>query len=263
MAEELVEEKKETQLLKNTIVVFGGNGFVGLRICELGINKSYRVIAISRSGCPEWAKQWEFTEKVEWFIADALNPESYTEYITSQNPIAIFSSMGVFNFWTQISNEPEYIEKICGTTNINACKLAKNIESVKKFVYIGAGITNMNIDQNAKYSLKTKVMAGQFRAKIGVEKCVKDLFGDNGICFRPLGIAGIEQRSIFGYKYMGNKLPFYDYDWAKKLYHYLSPKTVTAKQIAQDCFDFIEMDSSSTDIKTVIFKCANSYDDEE
>ena len=39
-----------------------------------------------------------------------------------------------------MTNEPEYIERMCGDTNVNACELAKNFESVKKFVHIGTGI---------------------------------------------------------------------------------------------------------------------------
>eukprot|EP01084_Bolivina_argentea_P062564 114434_1 len=232
----VVEEEKEAQI-KNTIVVFGGNGFVGTRICELA------------------------TKKVEWYKADALKIDTYSEYIKSVQPIAICTMMGVFNFWQQMQNEAEYIEKLVGNTNINACKLAKEIKSVKRFVYVGANVHNMKIDETSKYSLKTILMLGQYKAKMAVEKCVNDLFGNNGISFRPLGIAGYEEGNFFGYKYMKNKLPLYDYGWAKNMYHYFSPKTVTVQQLAQDCLDFIEMDENAN-VKNMKFHCANSLHDE-
>ena len=70
----------------------------------------------------------------------------------------------------------------------------------------------------------------------------------------------MEQASFFGLKYMKNKLSFYDYDWAKRIYHYILPEIVTAEQIAQDCLQFIELDKS-VNIKNIKFHCINSYDE--
>eukprot|EP01083_Nonionella_stella_P206480 750986_1 len=83
---------------KGTIIVFGGNGFVGRRICEQAISRSYRVISISRSGCPKIWQSSAWAKKVEWYKADALKIDTYKDYITKQNPIAIFTMMGTATF---------------------------------------------------------------------------------------------------------------------------------------------------------------------
>jgi hypothetical protein len=247
-APELVEQEEEqkqsqSQSSSNTIVIFGGNGFVGTRICELAINKSYRVISVSRSGQPNWTSEFEWANKVEWFKADALKPETYSDYIRAQQPLAKCTMMGVFNFWTIMNNDVSHIERLSGTTNINVCHLAASIESVKRFVYVGANVGKMNLDENSKPSFGNKLMLGQYRAKTSVEKCVDELFGVNGITFRPSGIiAGYEPASFLGYTFMKNKLPLYDYGWAKNVYHYFSPQRVTAQQLAQDCLQFIELE---------------------
>ena len=97
VGEKLVDSNEEKTATnnpsQNTIVVFGGNGFVGLRICQLAINNSYQVIAVSRSGCPSFTKQikeWDFVSKVIWYKADALNlTDKDKTYISSFNPLAI------------------------------------------------------------------------------------------------------------------------------------------------------------------------------
>ena len=33
-----------------TVLVFGGNGFVGSRVCEQGVNMGLNVVSVSRSG---------------------------------------------------------------------------------------------------------------------------------------------------------------------------------------------------------------------
>lgn len=47
-----------TESVPSKLVVFGGNGFVGSRVCEAGINKGLQVVSVSRSGnCSEQQQQ--------------------------------------------------------------------------------------------------------------------------------------------------------------------------------------------------------------
>ncbi|SCU85696.1 LANO_0C05028g1_1 [Lachancea nothofagi CBS 11611] len=69
--------------MKN-ILVFGGNGFLGRRICQTAVEKGYQVTSLSRSGAPPrvkatWEKEW--IDKVKWQQCDILNPKSYTQYL--------------------------------------------------------------------------------------------------------------------------------------------------------------------------------------
>ena len=53
-----------------SLVVFGGNGFVGSRICEEAVKTGLAVVSISRSGGPKQNAAW--TSDVEWVQASSL-----------------------------------------------------------------------------------------------------------------------------------------------------------------------------------------------
>lgn len=46
------------------ILVFGGNGFVGSRVCEEALNTGLQVVSINRSGRPKRSDPW--IKEVEW-----------------------------------------------------------------------------------------------------------------------------------------------------------------------------------------------------
>ncbi|KAI5970724.1 hypothetical protein CANMA_000143 [Candida margitis] len=63
--------------MSKSIAVFGGNGFLGRKICEVGINRGYNITSYSRSGQPpklhtqqppSWIKQ------VSWQKCDIFHP---------------------------------------------------------------------------------------------------------------------------------------------------------------------------------------------
>ncbi|KAK6465979.1 hypothetical protein DFJ63DRAFT_282914 [Scheffersomyces coipomensis] len=64
--------------LAKSIAVFGGNGFLGRKICEIGVQKGYQVTSFSRSGEPPQAiihQPW--IKQVEWESADLFDASSY------------------------------------------------------------------------------------------------------------------------------------------------------------------------------------------
>jgi len=46
------------------LIVFGGNGFVGTRVCEEALQTGLAVVSINRSGAPKATAPW--TSEVEW-----------------------------------------------------------------------------------------------------------------------------------------------------------------------------------------------------
>ena len=54
------------------LVVFGGNGFVGTRVCEEALNTGLAVVSISRSGAPKATSHW--TSQVDWLNVSILTP---------------------------------------------------------------------------------------------------------------------------------------------------------------------------------------------
>ncbi|KAF6225239.1 hypothetical protein HO133_010436 [Letharia lupina] len=81
------------------IVVCGGNGFLGSRICRVAVGRGWDVTSISRSGEPTWsaitsspnAPPWSST--VKWQKADILKPETYKPMLNGAD--AVVHSMGI------------------------------------------------------------------------------------------------------------------------------------------------------------------------
>ncbi|KAK6459888.1 hypothetical protein DFJ63DRAFT_321175 [Scheffersomyces coipomensis] len=65
-------------VLQKSIAVFGGNGLLGRKICELGVQRGYEVTSFSRSGRPpKTEKNQTWIEKVQWEKADIFDASSY------------------------------------------------------------------------------------------------------------------------------------------------------------------------------------------
>ena len=228
---------------KGTVMVFGGNGFVGRRICEEAVARSYRVISVSRSGCPHVWRNESWARKIEWYRADALNIDSFKKQMIAREPVAVFTMMGTASPYKQMTSSHDAIFEFAGTTNINVCNMASNVKSIKKFVYIGADVKNIGVDPskaNNSFAFWTQLWFGQYKAKLAVERCVNDKFGDNGISFRPGLMAGIEKQKIFGNLLEFNRLPFYENHSIRKFYKLMIPDLISVNELAKDALDFVE-----------------------
>ncbi|KAL5404693.1 hypothetical protein PMIN03_008961 [Paraphaeosphaeria minitans] len=84
---------------KKKLVVCGGNGFLGSRICRAAIQRGWTVTSISRSGQPTWsavsssptAPSW--STSVSWEKGDILDPSTYTSHLASAT--AVVHTMGI------------------------------------------------------------------------------------------------------------------------------------------------------------------------
>ncbi len=56
------------------ILVFGGNGFVGSRVCEEAVKTGLSVVSVNRSGPPKLSADW--VSKVEWVRVRCRNLSS-------------------------------------------------------------------------------------------------------------------------------------------------------------------------------------------
>ncbi|KAL1954965.1 hypothetical protein VTO42DRAFT_423 [Malbranchea cinnamomea] len=81
------------------IVVAGGSGFLGSRICKSAVARGWDVVSISRHGEPAWdtvsssAQAPGWASRVKWEKADILNPSSYAAYLKGAS--AVVHSMGI------------------------------------------------------------------------------------------------------------------------------------------------------------------------
>ncbi|KAI9837768.1 MAG: hypothetical protein M1819_006702 [Sarea resinae] len=88
-----------TAAAKKRIVVCGGNGFLGTRICKSAVGRGWAVTAISRSGEPTWssvtssAEAPKWSKDVEWRAADILQPSTYASLLEDAD--AVVHSMGI------------------------------------------------------------------------------------------------------------------------------------------------------------------------
>jgi uncharacterized protein YbjT (DUF2867 family) len=81
------------------LVVAGGNGFLGSRICKSAVARGWTVTSLSRSGEPRWdvvtssSQRPGWAKSVEWAKADILKPETYKPFL--KDATAVVHSMGI------------------------------------------------------------------------------------------------------------------------------------------------------------------------
>ncbi|KAI1819115.1 NAD(P)-binding protein [Xylaria intraflava] len=81
------------------LVVCGGNGFLGSRICKNAVQRGWDVTSISRSGAPTWdavtssSTPPSWSHKVTWERGDILRPATYASLLKSAD--FVVHSMGI------------------------------------------------------------------------------------------------------------------------------------------------------------------------
>ncbi|KAE8134779.1 hypothetical protein BDV38DRAFT_273323 [Aspergillus pseudotamarii] len=81
------------------VVVAGGNGFLGSRICRSAVARGWSVTSLSRSGEPRWdaisssPERPSWAGSVEWARADMLKPETYKPFLSGAT--AVVHTMGI------------------------------------------------------------------------------------------------------------------------------------------------------------------------
>ncbi|OQD73158.1 hypothetical protein PENDEC_c016G05338 [Penicillium decumbens] len=81
------------------LVVAGGSGFLGSRICKSAAARGWTVTSLSRSGEPRWDTVTDSSERpswassIEWAKADMLKPESYKPFLNGAS--AVVHTMGI------------------------------------------------------------------------------------------------------------------------------------------------------------------------
>ncbi|KAF1966688.1 NAD(P)-binding protein [Bimuria novae-zelandiae CBS 107.79] len=84
---------------KKKLVVCGGNGFLGSRICRAATQRGWSVTSISRSGAPNWSSVSSsstpppWSTSVSWVRGDILDPTTYTTHLASAT--AVIHTMGI------------------------------------------------------------------------------------------------------------------------------------------------------------------------
>ncbi|KAL1848534.1 hypothetical protein Daus18300_013587 [Diaporthe australafricana] len=88
-----------SKIAAKKIVVCGGNGFLGSRICKFAVARGWDVTSISRSGEPKWSAVTasstppSWAHKVSWESADIFQPAAYAPLLKGADYIV--HSMGI------------------------------------------------------------------------------------------------------------------------------------------------------------------------
>ncbi|DBA98413.1 TPA: hypothetical protein ACH3X3_012425 [Trebouxia sp. C0006] len=158
------------------LIVFGGNGFVGTRVCEEALQTGLAVVSINRSGAPKATAAW--TSEVEWVKADAFEPEQWRDQL--QGAVGVVSCLGGFG-----SND--FMLKICGEANVSVIREAAQ-----------AGVPRCAFVSAHDYKFPGFVLSGYFQGKRNAEHAMAEAYPEQGVCLRPGFIHGTRYVSGVG-----------------------------------------------------------------
>ncbi|SCW00602.1 LAFE_0C07822g1_1 [Lachancea fermentati] len=117
-----------------SLLVFGGNGFLGRRICQVAVEHGYQVTSLSRSGRPpplsaSWEKEW--ISEVKWQQCDIFNAQSYGQHLKGASNVV--HSIGI------LFEDSGYKKRIRGKSLFTAPDLLKwganPLKNDPKFTY--------------------------------------------------------------------------------------------------------------------------------
>lgn len=156
------------------LLVVGGSGFVGSKICETAISCGLRVVSLSRTGRPKRNGAW--VGAVEWKQGSAFDISAVKEAL--QDVQAVITTVGGFG-------SQETMIKVCGEANIAIARAAKQSPQVSRFVFLSA--------QNFPI-LSDSILSGYYHGKKMAEEEIINSFGaENCALLRPAMIFGLRQ----------------------------------------------------------------------
>eukprot|EP01041_Mallomonas_annulata_P012270 gene12270-25791_t len=158
-------------MIAKKLLVFGGNGFVGQRVCKNAVKLGMEVISINRSGPPHTDQPWR--KNVKWVKGDANCLAEWADEIKGAS--AVVSCIGAFG-----SNDA--MERINGDLNIKLVSSALH-SGVERFIYVST------VENN----LPDFILKGYFNGKRRAEQAVLDAFPFTGTVLRPGFMYGTRQ----------------------------------------------------------------------
>lgn len=158
------------------VVVFGGSGFVGSRVCQQALAMGAAVVSINRSGRPR-NLHGDWLGQVEWVQGDALDPQQPWRELL-KGAAGVVSTMGAFG-----SND--YMYKICGETNMRVMDAAA-AAGVPRFSFVSVHEFKLPAGWRAQDFL----LKGYFGGKRDAEAHMQALFPMGGVALRPGMIYG-------------------------------------------------------------------------
>mmetsp|Transcript_42773 Transcript_42773/g.110923 ORF Transcript_42773/g.110923 Transcript_42773/m.110923 type:complete len:352 (-) Transcript_42773:244-1299(-) len=160
------------------VVVLGGNGFVGSRVCKALVDAGCEVMSVSRSGTPpSWAAGSDWVGSVTWSKGDALSDDLSG---VLKGASAVVSCIGV------IGGSYDSMEKGNGATNIAAAEKSK-AAGVPSFVYVSVASI---VPNSVGGIVKGTDFKGYFDGKKEAEEAILAAYPSSAVLIKPSFIYG-------------------------------------------------------------------------
>ena len=180
--EESSSEKGSANALPR-IVVFGGSGFVGSKVCQHAVEMGVGVTSISRSGRPRFLDASGWADSVQWIRSDGTKSDGQWRD-TLEGACGVVSTLGAFG-----SNS--FMYKMCGEVNMSIMEAAKEAH-VSRFAFISVH----DFSFPGGWQAENFLLRGYFQGKRDAEARLNSLFPETGVALRP--------GMIYGTRHTGN-----------------------------------------------------------
>jgi len=114
------------------LAVFGGNGFIGRRVCRRAVEDGHSVTSIARSGPPVPDQRGPWAEAVTWHAADVFAPQEWRHALDGVD--AVVHSIGIIE---ESPTEGVTFERVNGDAGI-VTALESERAGVDRFVYVSS-----------------------------------------------------------------------------------------------------------------------------
>ncbi len=114
------------------LLVTGGNGFIGRRVCERAVREGHAVTSVARSGPPSPDQRGPWAESVTWLAADVFAPDEWRAALSGVDTMV--HSIGTIS---ERPDEGVSFERLNGDSAILAALEAERA-GVDRFVYVSS-----------------------------------------------------------------------------------------------------------------------------
>ena len=114
------------------LVVFGGNGFIGRRVCRRAVEAGHDVTSVARNGPPAPDRRGEWAEAVRWRAADVFAPQGWRHALDGVDTVV--HSIGIVS---ESPGDGVTFERVNGDSAILTA-LESERAGVTRFVFVSS-----------------------------------------------------------------------------------------------------------------------------